>query len=313
MLRTLLYAFGFKATWIIPLRIGYVISDILAILNFIFNKTSRSNLTRNLQVIFPEKSKKEIRKIVIKNYLNFGRNLTELFRMHKTNKHKITSCTDMASTSIVTESREKYSSCVIATAHFCNWELSAAQITELLGELFSIALPDPNPAINSFYIQARTAIDNYTILLENASHTCLRLLKEKKSLAILSDRSYTGEGMEMDFFGKKSIFPSGFARFGTMFNIALIPYFIIRTGTGRFKALTYEPLNIPEHGSRDEKIKAILSQYIKVLESVIKTYPEFWFAFYPFWEEPPPGAGKELQKPGKGEEKEASLVGSKVS
>lgn len=292
MLRTVLYTFGFRVTWIIPLRIAYIISDILAILNCLFNKSSRNYLTGNLRVIFPDKKKKEIRRMVIKNYMNFGRNLTEMFRMHRTDKHAIASRTDMDSMKILSENRDTYSSYIIATAHFCNWELSAAPLTEILGKLHSIALPDPDAGVNTFYIRARKAIDNYTIPLENASRICLKRLKEKKTLAILGDRSYTGEGMEMDFFGKKCLFSTGLARFALKSNIGVVPYFIIRTGTGRFKALTYEPLRIPEHGSRNEKVRSILSQYISILEELIRTYPEFWFAFYPFWEKPPLDAGK---------------------
>lgn len=290
MLRRFLYSFGFRVTWILPLKAGYLIADVLALLNYLFARTSRNNLTKNLRAIFPDKPKKEIRRIMIKNYINFGRNLTELFRMHRTDKHKIASRTDMTSTDIIQKRRNPSSTFVIATAHFCNWELSAAVITEIMGELHSIALPDPDSAIDLYYVRARRAIDNYTIPLNNASKLCLRLLKENKPLAILADRSYTGEGMEMEFFGKQCTFPTGFARFALMFDVPIIPYFIIRTGAGRFKALTYAPLAVPENGSRENKIREILSQYINILEKLIRSHPEFWFAFYPFWEESPPGA-----------------------
>jgi KDO2-lipid IV(A) lauroyltransferase len=292
MLRKFLYSFGFRVTWMLPLKAGYVVSDILGVLNFLLARTSRNNLTQNLQAIFPDKPKKEIRRIVLKNYINFGRNLTELFRMHRTDKHTITSRIDMDSTSIIQKHRDLSSTVIIATAHFCNWELSAAVITEILGELHSIALPDPDPAIDSFYVRAREAIDNYTVPLNNASRLCLRLLKQNRPLAILADRSYTGEGMDMEFFGRQCTFPTGVARFALMADVPIIPYFIIRTGTGKFRALTYEPLDIPENGSRDDKIRDILRQYIDILEKLISSYPEFWFAFYPFWEESPPGAHK---------------------
>jgi len=285
--RTFFYTLGFALSWLLPLRAAYLVADVLAAANFLFNRRSRRNLTENLRRILPDASAREIRSLVIRNYINFGRNLAEIFRMHRIRDERRIFRFDTESTHLIRKCRESSPAFIFATAHFCNWELSAAPVTEILGELHSIALPDPCPRVNRYYLRARGAIRNHTVPLEKAPRRCLRLLKQGKPLAILSDRSYTGEGIKVDFFGRPAIFPTGFARFGVMFDVPVIPYFIVRTAPGRFKTLTFPPIPVPPKGSREEKIRTVVSRYVETLEHVVKEHPEFWFAFYPFWEESP--------------------------
>ena len=41
MLRKFLYSFGFKVTWMLPLKAGYLVSDILAVLNYLLARVIR--------------------------------------------------------------------------------------------------------------------------------------------------------------------------------------------------------------------------------------------------------------------------------
>ena len=39
-------------------------------------------------------------------------------------------------------------------------------------------------------------------------------------------------------------------------------------------------------GSRDSALKTNLERYVAVLERYVRQYPEQWYCFYPFWDDP---------------------------
>ncbi len=273
------------------MRPAYWIADFLGTLQYLFDIRARRGVMKNMSVIRPDLSEKEKKSIARKTFINFSRALAEVFRMHRTGKSTLSEKSEIENFSFLKDASENGDKgLIIATAHFCNWELSAAAVTRHIPELYSIALPDPDPLINSRYIRAREAVNNRTIALENASINCLKLLKEGKTLAILSDRTYTLEGSEFEFFGKKALFPTGAAKFAVMLDIPIHPLFVIRTGISAFKALKYDPINVPSEGTKKEKIDSMMKQFIFVLEDLISKHPEFWFAFYSFWDSAPPGS-----------------------
>ncbi len=299
LLRRALLGLGFRAAWLIPRPLAHVISDLIALAGFLVARRSRRHLTDNLVTVFPEKSRREIRAIVFKSFLNLGRNITEVFRMHRSNKRALTSRFE-PNTGHMNTIRTEHArgrGIIVATGHFCSWEIAAAPLTDLLGELHSIALPYGDPSIDRFFVRARSVIDNHTIMLANASRESLRVLRQKKPLVIMSDRAYTKEGIELDFFGRPVLFPTGVAQFAIKFKCPIVTYFIVRTGGARFKILSTDPIRVPDTGTKEERMVSVMRDYVRILERVIRDYPEFWVAFYRVWERSMPGT-RHLLNPG---------------
>jgi len=299
LLRKALLGLGFRAAWLIPRPLAYVISDVLSLAGLLLASRSRRCLAGNLAAVFPEKSRREIRAIVFRSFLNLGRNMAEVFRMHRSNKRALTTRFE-PNPDLMNTIRTEYArgrGIIIATGHFCNWEIAAAPLTDLLGELNSIALPYGEPAIDRFFIRARSAIDNHTITLANALRASLKVLGEQKPLVIMSDRAYTEEGIELDFFGRPVLFPTGIAQFAIRFECPIVTYFIVRAGRGRFRILSTDPIRVPDTGTKEEKTVSVMRDFVRTLERVIRDHPEFWVAFYPVWDSAMPGT-RHMLNPG---------------
>jgi KDO2-lipid IV(A) lauroyltransferase len=47
-----------------------------------------------------------------------------------------------------------------------------------------------------------------------------------------------------------------------------------------------EPLSIERAGDREEALRVNIERYVSILERYVRDYPEQWYCFYPFWNDP---------------------------
>lgn len=284
-LRKHAYWVGFNITCWFPRFIAYLIADTLGLIHYyIIARGSRRNYAANLRVVFPEKNQREIDRITFRAFRVLSRNLADQFRIHRHTPQTMVAHIDIPEEVIARVRSYKGRPVIVATGHLGHWEISASIASAFLGELNSIALPEIYPALDYFYQRARNAIGNNTVILNNAtSRTCMRLLKDNRPLAILADRSYTDEGILLDFFGRKALFPTGVAQLAIRFNAVILPYFITRGKGSRFTGHIYDPIPIPPGDDKDAQVETVLKQYIVILEDLVRRYPENWHAFHPVW------------------------------
>jgi KDO2-lipid IV(A) lauroyltransferase len=66
----------------------------------------------------------------------------------------------------------------------------------------------------------------------------------------------------------------------------VLPAFIVGLPDGRYRAIIEEPLPIVAGGDRDAALRANLVAYVALLERYVRRYPEQWYCFFPFWDDP---------------------------
>jgi KDO2-lipid IV(A) lauroyltransferase len=66
----------------------------------------------------------------------------------------------------------------------------------------------------------------------------------------------------------------------------VLPAFIVRLEDGRYRAIVEEPIRIDAGGDRDEALRANIQRYVALLERYVREYPDQWYCFYPFWDDP---------------------------
>jgi len=130
----------------------------------------------------------------------------------------------------------------------------------------------------------------------------LRALGQNAIVAMQGDRDFDNTGVAVPFFGREAFFPRGPLRVAMASGAAVLPAFIVRLPDGRYRAVVEEPLRIETEGDRDAALRTNLLRYVALLERYVRAYPEQWYCFYPFWDDPsrkatdPPDAGR--RRPG---------------
>ena len=106
-------------------------------------------------------------------------------------------------------------------------------------------------------------------------------------VAIAADRDFTQSGEEMDFLGRRTLIPKGAAIFSLRTGAAIIPTFFLRDQReGQFVLSIEEPILPHSRVAREEEkeeVFKLMKQCTKIIEEKIKSCPEQWLMFRPFW------------------------------
>jgi KDO2-lipid IV(A) lauroyltransferase len=114
----------------------------------------------------------------------------------------------------------------------------------------------------------------------------LRALGANEIVAMQGDRDFDNTGIAVPFFGRDAYFPRGPLRVAMATDAAVLPAFIVRVPDGRYRAIIEEPLAIDRAGDRETALKRNLARYVAILEDYVRRYPDQWYCFYPFWDDP---------------------------
>ena len=98
-----------------------------------------------------------------------------------------------------------------------------------------------------------------------------------------TDKDYTGNGIKIDFFGKKAIMPKGPAVISLRTGAPIVFCALIREKNDTYIMNIEEPIKFTPTGNYEEDEKALMKQYLEVFEHYIKKYNDQWYAFRRIW------------------------------
>jgi phosphatidylinositol dimannoside acyltransferase len=105
-------------------------------------------------------------------------------------------------------------------------------------------------------------------------------------VAILGDRDLTGRGIEVDFFGARTTFPSGpasvAARAGVPILVAGIYGIELADGRRGWEAEFSEAIEVPRDTGR-AALAELTQEIARHVEGFVARRPEEWHVFQPFW------------------------------
>ena len=179
---------------------------------------------------------------------------------------------------------------LLLTAHLGNWEIGGLMLAQVDQPIHVVLVPDIFPGVERERrrLHARSGVTEIRSRPEHRSHarrSCARSL-ENAIVAMQGDRDFDNTGVALPFFGREAFFPRGPLRVAMASGATVLPAFIVRLPDGRYRAIVEEPLAIETAGDRDAALRENLRRYVAILERYVREYPEQWYCFYPFWDDP---------------------------
>jgi KDO2-lipid IV(A) lauroyltransferase len=174
---------------------------------------------------------------------------------------------------------------LIVTCHFGAWDI-AGLITATRGELHVVAERFDDPRIDAMVEAQRNAMGMQVLWLEKSPRQILRVLQQGGMVAILVDRPmHEGEGVPVEFFGRRCYVPGGVAQLALLSGAAIFPGFAYYDK--RFSS-TYYTRVLPHFfaartGDRAADAVTTTQRIYNALETVIRPRPAQWAMFRPFW------------------------------
>lgn len=176
---------------------------------------------------------------------------------------------------------------LVFTAHIGNWELLPTALARIGFPVSATYRPlDFNP-LNRFFRELRSRDGAELLPKKRAMRKLLRSLKENKLVGMMLDQNArVYEGVFVDFFGEPACTNKGLALMARQIGTPVVPMFLVRE-KGFFRVECGQPLPRIKTGDKTKDIEALTRLYNKVIEDIIRRYPEQWFWVHQRWKTKP--------------------------
>jgi len=119
----------------------------------------------------------------------------------------------------------------------------------------------------------------------------LKVLKEAGTVGILADQNtMPNEGAFVEFFEKLACTTSGIARVALHTDAAVVPGYIVWDESLQKYRLRFEPpVELLRTGDLERDVVANTQNFAKIIEAIIRKYPEQWVWVHGRWKTRPEG------------------------
>jgi KDO2-lipid IV(A) lauroyltransferase len=177
------------------------------------------------------------------------------------------------------------------TGHIGAWELSSFAHALYGFPLHYMARPLDNARVDALVNRHRCLSGNRPIFKNESARTLLKILHNSGTVGILADQNtMPGEGMFVDFFGKQASTTTGIARVALHTDAAVVPgYAVWDALLGKYKLRFEPPLELARTGDIEHDVLMNTQKFTKVIEEIIRKYPEQWVWVHARWKARPKG------------------------
>ena len=281
-----IYRFGKFLALTLPLKLAYFLAAFFSQGYYFFAFGDRRSVKANLEVIFPEKSNRQLRKISRMVFRNFAKYLVDFFRFEKLNRKYIDKNIKLENLRYFDEALAEGKGIVVLTAHLGNWELGGVVLAQLGYPFWAVALPHENKKVNDFFDAQRNKKGVKVIAIGKAIRSCITEIRKNHMVALAGDRDFTEKGIRIDFFGRLTHFPEGPAALSLLTGASIVPGFMLRNPDDSFTLRIEKPIEFSPTGDKAKDLADLIGVYKNIFEDYIRKYPQQWYVFRRFWAEP---------------------------
>jgi KDO2-lipid IV(A) lauroyltransferase len=124
----------------------------------------------------------------------------------------------------------------------------------------------------------RPFVEEIIYLRGGNSLALTRVLLERLNQGAIISITADGKGGEkfiaVEFRGEEGLFSTGMISLARLAGATILPVFCVQTSRHRTNLIIESPIRISVNGDREHDSKSALTQYVKLLESYLKRYPE---------------------------------------
>jgi KDO2-lipid IV(A) lauroyltransferase len=245
----------------------------------------RRTAERNLSFALPELDTAQKRKLIDGTFRSVGRLLLALARAPRIRPDNVGDWISYQGLEHYQAAKRAGKGVLVATAHLCNWELSAYTHAWMTEPMHVMVRPLDNPLIDELVERRRVLSGNQLIYKKDAARNVLKALRNNAAVGILIDQNASpAEGVFVNFFGVEACANAAFAKFAYHSGARVIPGFAFWIEPHKRYLLRFYP-EIPMSGDLIEDTQRIHS----FLETVIRQYPDQWMWIHRRWKTRPDG------------------------
>ncbi len=279
----ILYYLIIKPLSLLPLRLLYLISNLLFLVCYYLLSYRKSIVVSNLKASFPEKNKTEIKQITRKFYHFFCDFIVESLKCFSISEKQALDRCKITNPEILDNLYRNNKSIVLASGHYNNWEMAAACLNlSLKHQAAALYKPLSNKFFNKKFIESRSKFG-------------IELIPKKEGKDYLknnTDRNLIiGFGCDQcpkrsknnlfwtRFLNQDTAIMFGTEKYAIEFNYAVIFMNMTRVKRGYYEI----DLQIIEENPCSTSYGEISKKHTQLLEEQIRRDPAYWLWTHKRW------------------------------
>lgn len=246
------------------------------------NGKSIQRLRKNLQQVNPQLDEIELETLVARSMSSYMRYWCDTFRIQKWSTARIRKTVTTTNENLLLEPMKDGRGVVVALPHSGNWDHAGAYFCSLGIPLVTVAERLKPEALFQKFLRHREAMGFEVLSLDSRSFiTLVKRAKEKRLIALVSDRDLSQSGIDVDFFGENARMPAGPALLAVKTGIPLIVAHVSYTQTGIH--IDFHAVKVPLEGSEQGRIEEIVQTTADLFAQGIAQHPEDWHMLQRIW------------------------------
>jgi Kdo2-lipid IVA lauroyltransferase/acyltransferase len=238
----------------------------------------------NLRRAFPEKKMDELIAIAKGVYRNAAITAAEFFSMPSITRESLHEWVEVEGLEHYETGIARGEGMLSIVAHFGNWELMTVTAPFLLKPFHIVYRPLDSPILDNMLEHVRTICGNELIPKGGSGKRIVELLKENRLIGILSDQNVSvREGVFVDFFGRPACTGVGLAVMALRSGAPILPAFMARQKSGKYKLILKPLVEVSRTGDYDRDLLENTQRFTKIVEEVVREYPDQWFWIHQRW------------------------------
>ena len=245
---------------------------------------------RNLELAFPDKSRKECKRILRGAFTSLGRHAAEVCLFPRYTRDNIRETVVYDGFENFARAGDEGKGVLFLTAHLGAWELSAFAHS-LYGHPLNIVMrPLDNPYLDRLAREYRGMHGNRAVDKDFA-RGLIRAMHQGETAGVLMDTNMiASQGVFVDFFGIPACTANGLARVALKTDAAVVPGFTIWDPGLKKYRLRFDPrAKLVRTADPEADVVANTALFTKIIEDYVRRYPEQWLWVHRRWKTRPPG------------------------
>jgi KDO2-lipid IV(A) lauroyltransferase len=222
----------------------------------------------------------EVRRVARRAFENYGRMLADFMLMGSLGVEEVHARITMEGKEHADEALARGGGVIVALPHMGSWDF-AASLAGILGYRVAAVAERFPGSLNEAVVETRSSHGLDVIPLgRSAIRAINQVLDQKGMVALLCDLPH-GPGVDVRFFGRRAVVPSGPAAIACRRGVPLLPVYCRRAGLVSYHIHVDPPIEAPaaDRCRGKEAVAAVMQQVIGRFEVFIREYPDQWYAF----------------------------------
>lgn len=278
----LAYAGGWRAVRLMPERLAYATFDQIADQLWRGHGPSVRRLETNLSRVLGPVEADELREVSRAGMRSYLRYWCDAFRLPGWDAARINSF-ELRNPERLSDPVASGQGVVAALPHMGNWDHAGAHVSLSISPVNTVAERLEPEALFQAFVEFRTSLGmRIHGLGDPGVYGELRsTLDDGGLVALLADRDLSSKGVDVEFFGQTARFPAGPAALAVDTGASLVPVSLYWEGHNVAEVLP--PIEPPESGDRDERIRVTTQAVADALATGIAAHPHDWHMLQRLW------------------------------